>query len=276
MRVRLLGIVLLGFCLVAPLFAADRVIQNGIDVWMTKGDGKTFVDFAKTPIPAGFFCPGSAAFTGKMAFRGEPIVTSIPGALGKTDTIIQRLDDAEFDKRGVAVTRIQARALSLKSMEPVQASCGKFDVSVALDGTQPTTRMRIVRDNEQGGRFSAPLALNTKMTFTPVGRIGGETLEIAVPVRFAATPNVPWRSRVIAPEPAGFVLVDTDGDRSPDTYLPGKSNFVAGKPSRPVMSRKPGLAVNNGYQQYCHSGDGHEHCYWVCEGRFCCEGCIEP
>lgn len=277
MRVRLLGIFLLAFCLVSPVFAADRVIQNGIDVWMTKGDGKTFVDFAKTPIPAGFFCPGSAAFAGKVAFRGEPIVTSIPGALGKTDTIVQRLDNAEFDKRGVAVTRIQARALSLKSMEPVQTSCGKFDVSVALDGTQPTTRMRIIRDNAQGGRFSAPLALNTKMTFTPVGRINGETLEIAVPVRFPAAPNVPWRSRVIAPDPAGFVLVDTDGDRSPDTYLPGKSNFVAGKPSQPVMPRKPGLAVNSGiWRYYCHAAEGHEHCYWACEGDYCCEGCQEP
>ena len=269
MRVRLFGIVVLAFCLVAPVFAADRVIQNGIDVWMTKGDGKTFVDFAKTPIPAGFFCPGSAAFTGTVAFRGEPIVTGTPGALGKADTIVQRLDDAEFDKRGVAVTRVQVRALSLKSLEPVQTTCGKFDVSVALEGPQPTTRMRIVRDNEQGGRFSAPLSLNTRVIFTPVGRIGGEALEIAVPVRFPATPNVPWRTKAVAAEP-GFVLVDTDGDRTPDTYLPGTSNFIAGQSSRPELNRKPGLAVGayeGGRGTYqCHYNEGHQHCYWLCDG----------
>lgn len=270
MRVRLLGIVVLALCLVSPVFAADRVIQNGIDVWMTKGDGKTFVELAKTPIPAGFFCPGSAAFTGRIAFRGEPIVTGTPGELGRADTIVQRLDDAEFDRRGVAVTRIQVRALSLKSIEPLQTTCGKFDVSVALEGPQPTTRMRIIRDNAQGGRFSAPLSLNTRMTFTPVGRLGGETLEIVVPVRFGATPNVPWRTKAVAAQP-GFVLVDTDGDRTPDTYLPGTSNFIAGQSSRPELNRKPGLAVGavGGGQYYCHyniDGEGHQHCYWLCDG----------
>src|SRR5215210_15053 len=122
MRVRALGIVGIAFLvssLVAPVFAADRVIQNGIDVWMTPADGSTFVDFAKTPIPAGFFCSGSAPFTGRVAFQGEPVVTGTPGALGATDTIVQRLDDAVFNKRGVAVTRTQVRALSLRSVAPL-------------------------------------------------------------------------------------------------------------------------------------------------------------
>ena len=72
MRGRFLGIVLLVSSLSAPAFAADRAIQNGIDIWSTSGDGSTFVDFAQTPIPAGFFCPGSAPFTAKMAFQGAP------------------------------------------------------------------------------------------------------------------------------------------------------------------------------------------------------------
>lgn len=258
MRV-VLGLALLVSCVVAPAFAADRVIQNGIDVWMTPGDGSTFVDFAKNPIPAGFFCSSSAPFTGKVAFRGVPIVTGVPGALRNADTIVQRLDDAAFDKRGVATTRIQVRALSLASIEPISTACGKFDLSVSLDGVQPTTRMRIIRDNDNGGRFFAPLSLNTKVTFTPVGR-AGDVLELALPVRFAATPNVPWSSRGSAML-AGFVLADTDGDRSPDTYLPGTSNFTAGQSSHPVSSRKPNLAVGASYQYTCHDGDGCRHCY---------------
>ena len=256
--------------LVAPAFAADRVIQNGIDVWVTKGNGSTFVDFARNPIPAGFFCASSAPFTGKVAFRGVPIATGTPGALRDADTIVQRLDDAAFDKRGVATTRVQVRALSLASIEPIQTACGKFDLSVSLDGPQPTTRMRIVRDDENGGRFSAPLALNTRVTFTPVGRPNGEALELAVPVRFPATPNVPWHSKTSSATFDGFVLVDTDGDRSPDTYLPGSSNFIAGQASLTPLHQKPGLAVGayteGGGQYYCHAAEGHQHCYWLCNG----------
>lgn len=267
MRMRSLGIMVLAFGFSTSAFAADRVIQNGIDVWMTRGDGSTFIDFAKNPIPAGFFCPGSAPFTGRVALVGEPIVTGTPGALGAADTIVQRLDDAAFNKQGVAVTRIQIRALSLKSVAPVKTACGTFTASVSLDGAQPTTRMLITREDKHGGRFSAPLWLNVKVSFTPVGRVSREVLEIPVEVRFSATPNVPWRSKAVAPEPAGFVLVDTDGDRVADTYLPGTSNFIAGQSSRPA-SRKPGAVEKIGErgQYYCHAGDGCQHCYWLCEG----------
>lgn len=268
MRVRL-GVLLLISGFATSAFASDRVIQNGIDTWMTKGDGSTFVNFAKNPIPAGFFCPNSAPFTGKVAFRGVPIVTGTPGALGAADTIVQRLDDAEFNFRGVAVTRVQVRALSLQSVEPIQTGCGKFNVFMGLDGAQPVTRMRIIRDNEEGGRFSAPLSLNAKARFTPVGRASRETLEIPVSVRFRATPNVPWRIKTAAPQPAGFVLVDTDGDRVADTYLPGTSNFIAGA-GRPAAHGKPGVAIEaaEGGQWYCHEDgtEGKQHCYYLCDG----------
>lgn len=265
MRLRL-GIVLLISSFAMPGFAAERVIQNGIDIWTTVGQGMTFVDFARNPIPAGFFCPNSAPFTGKVAFRGEPIVTDSPQTLGKADTIVQRLDDAAFNRRGVAVTRIQVRALSLKSLAPIKTACGSFNVAASLDGVQPITRMRIIREHENGGRFFAPLALNTKLSFTPVGRAGGEVLEISMPVRFPATPNVPWRSKAGAPEPAGFILVDTDGDRVTDTYLPGPSNFSAGQSGHSASRGKRGV-VTEAATWYCHDGDGCTHCY--CEGYRC-------
>jgi hypothetical protein len=269
MRVRSAGIAVLGFCFAASAFAADRVIQNGIDVWMTRGDGTTFIDFAKTPIPAGFFCSRSTPFASKVVFRGEPIVTGTPGALGATDTIVQRLDDAAFNKRGVAVTRMQVRALSLKSMAPIETGCGKFAASVRLDGVQPITQMVITRDNENGGRFSAPLWLNVKVSFTPVDRASSETLEIPVEVRFRANPNHPWRSKTVAPVPAGFVLVDTDGDRVADTYLPGTSNFLAGQSSRSTLPHRPGVAIDalSGGHYICHDdGTGKQHCTYLCDG----------
>ena len=262
MRVRALGIAFLVSSLAASAFAADRVIQNGIDVWATPDDGSTFVDFAKTPIPAGFFCPGSSPFTGKEAFKGEPIVTGTPGALGTTDTIVQRLDDAAFNKRGVAMTRVQFRALSLKSLAPIETECGKFTVTAALDGVQPITRMVITRENKTGGRFTAPLALNVKVRFEPVGRVSEEALEIPVAVRFPGTVKMPWQ-KASAPVPAGFVLVDTDGDRVADTYLPGTSNLIAGQSSR-LTSAGAGAAEK---ARYCHDdGEGGLHCVLLCDG----------
>ena len=266
MRVRFLGIVgiaVLIACFAAPAFAADRVIQNGIDAWSTPDDGSTFVDFAKKPIPAGFFCAGSSPFTGKVAFRGEPIVTGTPGALGATDTIVQRLDDAAFNKKGVARTRIQFRALSLKGLAPVETECGQFNVTATLDGVQPITRMVITRESKRGGRFNAPLALNVKVRFEPVDRVS-EALEVPVEVRFPGTVDVPWQTKTVAPVPAGFVLVDTDGDRVADTYLPGTSNFTAGK-ARPTAARQPDMIEKAG-RYICHAGDGHNHCFYLCDG----------
>jgi hypothetical protein len=264
MRVRSLGIVFLVSSFATSAFAADRAIQNGIDVWETKGDGSTFVNFAQTPIPAGFFCAGSAPFTGKVAFQGVPVVTGTAKALGATDTIVQRLDDAVFNKRGVAVTRTQVRALSLKSVTPLETGCGKFEATVRLDGVQPITKMAIRRENENGGTFSGPLWLNVKVSFTPVGQASREALEIPLEVRFPAKAAYPWRTKVSVPEPAGFVLVDTDGDRVADTYLPGTSNFIAGQ-SRQGRPGAPG-AIEKRYQ-ICHdTGTEEQHCTWLCDG----------
>ena len=258
MRMRTLGIVLLLCCCATSGFAADRVIQNGVDLWRTTEDGSTFISLAKTPIPAGFFCAGSAPFAGKIALRGEPLVTDVPGALGRADTIVQRLDNAAFNKRGQAVTRLQFRALSLKSLTPIETTCGKFDAAVRLDGVQPVTRMVITRRSEDGGTFSAPLALNVMVSFTPVGRVSSEVLEIPVEVRFPANPNFPWRTKTVVPMPDGFVKVDTDGDRVPDTYVPGTSNFLAGQSARGAQTK--------GY--YCHPGDdpAERHCVYLCSG----------
>jgi hypothetical protein len=126
--------------------------------------------------------------------------------------------------------------------------------------------MLIVREDESGGRFSAPLWLNVKIRFTAVGGASREIYEIPMKVRFPADLEVPWRSKASAPVPAGFVLVDTDGDRVADTYLPGTSNFIAGKASRPVLNR-PGLAVGAaGGRNICHAAEGHQHCFWLCDG----------
>ncbi len=170
--------------LAVPAFAADRVIASGIDLWRTPGDGTSFADFSKEPIPAGFFCSGSPAFTGRIVMKGIPIASSQPGGLGNADTIVQRLDKATFNKRGVATTRIQMRAMQFEGLTLIKTSCGVFKAFVQLDGEQPITRMEIVRDNEKGGRFSAPISVNVKFSFKPVDGETAEVRELRQEVRF--------------------------------------------------------------------------------------------
>jgi len=218
-----------------PTFAAPRAVQSGIDPWVTPGNGRTFIDFGTMPLPAGFFCFKSEPFAGRIVFRGVPVATSEPGVLGQTDTIIQRLDEAVFTKRGEATTRIQVRVLHFESVLPIKTACGDFNVEVKLNGEQPITRMKIVRENANGGRFFAPIAVNGKLVFTPVGRPATEILEVTRNVRFPADQGISWSDH-FAPKQvqrAGFVRVDTDNDRLPDTFLPGtSSSFAAGAPSR--------------------------------------------
>lgn len=267
MRSRL-GLFAVLILIALPIFAADQVIQSGIDPWRTPGNGKTFVDFSTNPIPAGFFCSKSAAFTGRIVFRGIPIVTGEPGALGKTDTIVHRLDDAVFDKNGVARTRVQMRALHLVSVEPIKTACGAYNVEVRLNGEQPITTMRIVRENENGGRFFTPLAVNTKLIFTPVRGVSSEILEIADNVRFPIHQGRPWAENAASKQTlrrTGFVKVDTDNDRVPDTFLPGTSvNFFAGAPSqRGIGSRGPETQLASA----CHYTDTTDHCPDTVDGN---------
>jgi hypothetical protein len=257
MRSRLFGVLAVLLLVALPTFAADRVIQNGTDLWRTPGNGKTFIDFSKNPIPAGFFCFNSAPFSGRIVFQGVPVATGDKKGLGRTDTIVQRLDDAVFNKNGVAVTRIQMRVLHFESVRPIKTSCGVFRVEVKLNGEQPVTRMRIVRENEDGGRFYAPIAVNGKLVFTPVGRAAREILEIPRNVRFPANQGIEWADHFNSPQASqrtGFVLVDTDNDRVPDTYLPGiTASFAAG------VSTRPG-AENVSNVSGCHIVNDEGHC----------------
>ncbi|MEA2601736.1 MAG: hypothetical protein QOF89_2728 [Acidobacteriota bacterium] len=247
--------------LVAPAFAAERVIYNGIDLWQTKGNGSTFRDFSKAPIPAGFFCAKSAPFIGKIIFRGIPVATN--GSLGVTDTIVQRLDDAVFNENGTAVTRLQVRALSFEGTAPIKTSCGPFKVRVTLDGEQPVTQMRIIRNDENGGHFLSPIWVNVKMIFTPVSGPSREPLELSRKLRFAADPKAAWSDKpeLLNKRAASVVKVDTDGDRVPDTFLPGPSNFIAGlrTPAGKAISSK----MVSDPTCHCDASCYYQHCTYM-------------
>jgi hypothetical protein len=247
--------------------AVGGAIGNGVDLWRTPGDGTSWLNLAEDPIPADFFCAGSAPYGGLIVWEGRPLATSPPDALGGADTIIYRLDDAVFDDKGVAVTRIRVEALSLVSSAPIQTRCGAYEVRASVaGGEQPVTEMRIERTDKLGGRFEAPLEFIVRLTFLPVGGKLGKAVELERQASFASGPGFFWSSRPLdLSKPAekravleveGFVLVDTDGDDKADTFLPGTSNFFPyGLMERPEAGDKATVPVPV-CQDGCHTDFG--------------------
>lgn len=275
--------------LAAPAWAGDDVIHKGVDIWMTvAGFAKT--SFEKEPIPAGFFCAGSQPFTGTVVFEGGPLAIEPAGSLGSVDTVVNRLDDAVFNDKGEATTRIQLMALSLVSTQPIETSCGKYDVAVRLAGEQPTTTMRIVRNDHFGGTYSAPLALNVKVAFTPVGGEKSGRRELTRRIDLGPADHSVW-AYINMPRYKGAVRIDTDGDSRPDAALPPSSNFLAGvAPAVLKGDYKPTLRNAGTASITCPPGqcpyrachcvavednpqwdqsstgceDDHLHCIWTC------------
>jgi hypothetical protein len=245
----------------SPL-AADPVIKRGIDAFTTTANGKTFFDFAHNPIPAGFFCNDSAAFTGRVAFKGLPIETAVPGQLRGGDTVVERLDDAVFNAQGTAMTRVRFRALSLVSIAPLRTACGNFHVYVSLAGEQRVTTMSIHRTQEGGGSFVAPLAVNARLTFIPVKPAKGRSsqkLEIMQKVTFPAAP-IPWSLKGgPGTRQIGSAAVDTNGDLAPDTLLRGTANFWPGW-SPDGIKTKVGASCTLCEEESCHDTSGEHHC----------------
>ena len=272
----------------SPVFAG-KVIHNGVDLWMTVA-GFAQTNFANDPLPAGFFCEGSQPFTGVVKFKGAPLAVEPAGSLGTIDTVVRRLDDAKFDAKGEAVTRIQLMALSLVSTQPIETICGRYDVAVSLTGKQPVTTMRIFQAETSGGTYSAPLELNVKAVFTPVHGDQSGRREVTRRIDLGPGTHSVW-AYINLPRYQPGVRVDSNGDGRPDTVLPPSSNFLAGV-SPAVLKEAPPLprlaaavaysACPVGQCPYrsCHCAaldtnpqwnqsatgcaEDHLHCIWTC------------
>lgn len=209
--------------LVAPLSALDR-IPPGADLFYTRGDGSTFMSFASNPVPAGFFCPGSLPFTGRVEFRGLPIA----GA-GGYDTIIERIDEVDLSEKAAGSTRIRVRAVQLESLKPLTTSCGNFILRAYLaPREQPITRMRVTQTEGDGGYFTASLSLNLRLVFSPVAGKGPDRV-LEDTINFGRSSRLPWASVAGTDAPTTGITVDTNGDGRPETRLLTSRAFVAGQ-----------------------------------------------
>ena len=212
----------------AAVPAVADSVAPGDDLWTTSTKAFTYTSFTDDPVPADFFCMGSKPFTGRLNLRGERLAAEPAANLGNVDTIVRRLDEARFNEEGKAKTRIQLLALNLVSAEPVETSCGRYDVAVSLDGAQPTTEMTIVRTTDDGGYYVAPLALNIKIAFTPVAGNKHPRRELARQIKLGSENIAVWSASAPAFH-KGAVRVDTNGDGKPDTLVPAAAKgFVAG------------------------------------------------
>jgi hypothetical protein len=292
----------------SPLFAGE-VIHKGVDLWMTVA-GFAQTSFANEPLPAGFFCDSSQPFTGKVTFKGAPLAVAPSDSLGSIDTVVSRLDDAAFNAKGEATTRIQLMALSLVSSKPIETSCGKYDVAVSLTGKQPVTLMHIFQSDAFGGTYTAPLALNVKAVFTPVNGDPSGRREVTRRIDLGPGTNSVW-AYINLPRYKQGVRVDTNGDGRPDMVLPASSNFLAGVAPAALKSAPPlprlastaaqtdqaiAIACPVGQCAYhsCHcapttsnpppqwnqSSTGcasdHLHCIWTCAPSSACTVVAEP
>jgi hypothetical protein len=177
-------------------FAGSARIASGYDYWQTLGSGATRYDFGQQPLPADFFCVGSEPFRATVNFEGVPLRTAPANILGTTDTIIERMDDAVFNKAGVATTRIRARAMDLVATKLFSNSCGAWKVSATLAGRQPVTRLTFHRAHKFGGVFDADLKLRVGVTFTNVAT--GDTRTVVRLIDMPTVTATPYGTGTVA------------------------------------------------------------------------------
>lgn len=108
------------------------------------------------------------------------------------------------------------------------------------------------------------------MTFIPVKPVRKQTarmLELAADFTFPANP-LPWRFLTgTQVKRLGSVIVDTNGDQTPDTLLPGPSNFSPGSSPARFTSDSYYGTCDPCASVTCHAdpSTGKEHCtypYW--------------
>lgn len=220
-------------------FTTGDIIDAGCNLFSTPAGGGTYRDFSVDPIPADFFAPGSMPFTGIIVYKGEPLGTTPPGALGPTDTIIRRNAPMNFPGCGGTDTiPIEIVALSLVSCAPITvtyptAPSELWDVRVTLsDRPQPVGSMTAAKTHCNGGTWNSVLPVQAKFTFTRVAppfdiRILDTGVDGLPPIDFSS--SGPWLNNdggfPWVTTPPGFefngILLSCGGNFHPGIEDPG-------------------------------------------------------
>jgi hypothetical protein len=229
-----------------PAAAALDPVLPGVDLFQTP-PGSTYQDFSGTPIPAGFFDPGSDPFSGVVFLEGNPPLLTVPpfayggpGCPPCADTVVERKEVATIGPvcPSSDTIDIEIVALSLTSSSPITVtySAGSpelWDVDVCLSTAlpQPIGSMTITHECDDGGSWTSTLPVQAKFTFIRQSDSAVRTLDgPGVPV-VTLSGGGGW---VHVPSPgfgvmtAGPASVDGDCDGAVGPLLPGTSNFAPG------------------------------------------------
>ena len=136
--------------------AAAQVIPAGNDFWVTPANGQTVFTFPDGDVES--LC-GLAPVSGwdhKISLRG------VPAAGSDFDTVVRRIDNAVFDATGNASTRIVLQHLAFASVNVHATPCGEINWQVGNFGRQAVTMMKLRRLTQQGGIFSADIAVSVE------------------------------------------------------------------------------------------------------------------
>jgi len=171
-RVQWLAGVAVAVVSVTLLSTAQAVrIPAGLDYLETVPTGTSF-NFQDSPIPPGFFGPGSDAFTGFFRLRGLPLHETT------ADTVVRRLSDFNITQNGINETpvtiSIQIDRLVLFTLDPITVTYNQGQnpelwrvfVSLAPNEEQLLGSMTIKETNPQGGTYNVMLPVKMVITFT--------------------------------------------------------------------------------------------------------------
>src|SRR5437899_3747495 len=105
-------------------------IPAGFDLFRTDPE-TTFFNFAKMPIPAGFFAADSAPFKGTAKFKGGILPSSYFSGqeITQVDTIVKREQPVTLSSAypSSGTVAVEMTALALLSVEPIKVQVGHFD-----------------------------------------------------------------------------------------------------------------------------------------------------
>ena len=239
-----------------PILAPEDIVPAGSDLFETDSS-TTFQDFSETPIPAGFFDPGSESFAGTISFKGVPID---PSQYGTTDTIVRREADALLPPPYPSsdTIPIELVGLSLQSVSPIQVQVGNtrqiWDVKVGVSPSVDSIgEMTITKVGTEGGTFSSTLHVQPVFTFTrltdgAVRQLDTGTMGLP-PLEFASN-DVPWR-RTCPPEVLQVPGVTTDtfcaSVDDEGKVLTEEQAVLAKHGVRPGQPAPPAITTNDGF-----------------------------
>lgn len=238
-----------------PRSSAQNILGPASDLLTTPAGGASGEDFSTTPIPPGFFGPGSDPFVGIVTFQGSPLEG--PGVVNQADTIVRRLTTAPIAGcPATAQIPIEIVALNLISVNPITITFGgglqptQYEVRACLSSLQPQVQgqMIITRTSLNGGTFNSTLPVRPRLIFTRCSNPAGPGLASVTgdpsPPITLQTNNGAWTysplGLPIDPSPGGAVDHDCN-PATPMVAFPPTSNFVVG-----VVENPPGSCTAPG------------------------------